>query len=262
VKEHQVRAELLAIAEELMGWWRVTLRLRVEREVWEQLQPVILQGYHRNAGAVVADWYRDSLLIRCRRLLDEGDDRREESPRRTLTRLARIADRITVPLLVDAWKEQGTTLSDDLVREEVQSSLTSARQDEHDLLSPTNIESDAQRLADDYKIIKKYVDRAIAHQDRRRHATEAPTIADVDALLDHVIQVVQRYASVVAGVKLDTYTPFSIRQTVRALELFDWLAFVRAVDSETRRRFEGQEWPAGARDDVDRLAQVRFVWPD
>jgi hypothetical protein len=260
VDEQQVRARLLEVAEELTGWWQAALRLRVDRAVWEQLGPT-LQGHHGKTGAVVAGWYRDALLIRCRRLLVEGD-RREESPRRTLNRLAQIADRITEPLLVDAWIEQGTTLSAELVREQVRSALTRTHQG-MDLLSPTNIASDAKRLADDHETISRFVSRAVAHQDRRRHGTEAPTVADVDALLDDVLEVVQRYAIVVAGVHLDTDGPqVSIRPTVRALELFDWAAFVEAVGDEAVRRFEGQAWPPDAREHVDRLAKVRFVWPD
>lgn len=259
--DEQVQARLLEVADELTGWWQAALRLRVDRAVWEQLGPA-LEGHHGKAGAVVAGWYRDALLIRCRRLLVEGD-RREESPRRTLKRLAQIADRVTERLLVDAWIEQGTTLSTELVEEQVRSALKRMRRDGHDLLDPINITSDAKRLADDHETISRFVSRAVAHQDRRRHKVEAPTVADVDALLDDVLEVVQRYAIVVAGVHLDTDGPrVSIQPTVRALELFDWAAFVEAVGDEAVRRFEGQAWPPDAREHVDRLAQVRFVWPD
>jgi hypothetical protein len=259
--EENARRRVIEIADELRGWWMTGLELRVSRGVWDQLGPVFT-GHHGTAGTVIAGWYRDALLIRCRRLLAAGG-RREESPRRTLMKLADVAGHVTVDVLTDAWMTQGTELSRDLVVEQVHTMLIRAQQDGFDLLDPETVAGDARRLEEDYLAIKRFTDRAVAHQDRRRHQTQAPTVAEVDQLIEDVLAIVQRYAAVFAGVHLDTHEPgIRVTPTVRALQLFDWRAYVEAISDETYRRFEGRQWPPNARELVDGEVEVRFVWPD
>jgi hypothetical protein len=261
VDQDQVRERVLELAEELHGWWMAALHLRVDRAIWDDLAPAFQRG-HETAGAIIAGWYRDALLIRCRRLLAKGDSD-EESPRRTLSHLAELAEHLNAELLAEAWTQQGTTLNRELVVEQVDQMLSSARADGRDPLDPASIAADARRLEEDFVTIKRFTSRAVAHQDRRRHRVATPTVADVDVLIEDVLMIVQRHAAVFAGVHLDTTDPgVSIRPTVRALQLFDWPAFVEAVDDETRRRFEGTVWPPQAHEVVDAEAQVRYVWPD
>lgn len=259
--EDALRDRVLKLAEELRAWWMAALHLRIDRAVWEELAPA-LTGDHRTAGTIIGGWYRDALMIRCRRLLAKGDSD-EETPCRTLASLAQLAGHIDADLVAAAWMQQGTTLSRELVVERVRDMLKRARSDGRDPLDRQSIAADAQRLEEDYVTIKRFTSRAIAHQDRRRHLVEPPTVADVDRLIDDVLAIVQRHAAVFAGVHLDTTAPrVSVRPTVRALELFDWPTFVQAVGDETYRRFEGMPWPPRARETVESEVQVRYVWQD
>lgn len=261
VDESQVSARLLAVADELRDWWQSALTLRIDRNAWEELAPA-LTGHHSTAGTLVGGWYRDAVLIRCRRLLAAGN-RREESPRRTLARLAEIAEHVTVELLTAAWLEQGTSLTAGLVREQVMEALARAERDGRSLFDVASIEADAERLREDNETVARFTSRAVAHQDRRRHTTPPPTIADVDRVIDDVLEVVQRYAAVIAGVHLDTSPPrVSLRPTVRAIELFDWPAYVEAVSDEAHRRWHASMWPPNARERVENAVEVRYVWPE
>lgn len=236
--EDQARGRVLELAEELRSWWMAALHLRVDRAAWDDLAPAF-DGGHGTAGTIIGGWYRDALLIRSRRLLAKGDTD-EESPRRTLTKLAELAGHLDSELLADAWMQQGTALSREQVVEQVCETLARAHADGRDPLDPESIAADAQRLEEDYVTIKRFTNRAIAHQDRRRHRVEPPTVTDVDRLIEDVLSIVQRHAAVFAGVHLDTTGPgVSVRPTVRALELFDWPTFVKAVGDEAYRRFEG-----------------------
>lgn len=259
--DDQVRERVLELAAELRGWWMAALHLRVDRAVWDDLAPAFAGG-HGAAGTIIGGWYRDALLIRCRRLLAKGDSD-EESPRRTLLKLAELAGHLDAELLADAWMQQGTNLSRELVGEQVHETLMRARSEGRNPLDPETIAADAQRLEEDYVTIKRFTSRAIAHQDRRRDRLKPPTVADVDRLIRDVLMVVQRHAAVFAGVHLDTTNPgVSVRPTVRALELFDWPEFIEAVGDETHRRFEGRPWPPRARDIVESGVRVRYTWDD
>jgi hypothetical protein len=259
--EETARHRVLELAEELRDWWMAGMELRANRQVWDDLAPV-LTGDHGSAGAVIGGWYRDAVLVRCRRLLAAGKEH-EESPRRTLSRLADVAGHVTVDVLADAWMEQGTALSRELVVEQVQAVLDRAESRGYDLLDPETVQADARRLAEDYRTIQRFTSRAVAHLDQRRDKTAPPTVAEVDRLIDDVLTIVQRYGAVIAGVHLDTTDPgISVGPTVRALELFDWRAYVEAVSDETHRRFEGTLWPPHARDIVAEEVRVRYEWPD
>jgi hypothetical protein len=258
--EEAARRRVLEIADELRSWWLAGLNLRADREVWDSLAPT-LTGHHSLAGTIIGGWYRDAVLIRCRRLLAEGNDY-EESPRRTLARLAEAAGHVTVEVLADAWIAQGTTLDRELVVEQVNATLDRAEADGHDPLNPATVEADARRLEEDYRTIRRFTSRAIAHQDRRRGRAEPPTVAEVDRLIEDVLAIVQRYAAVFAGVHLDTEGPrLSIRPTVRAIELFDWPTYVEAVGDEEVRRYAGEPWPSQAREAVEAEVELRYVWP-
>lgn len=258
--EEAARRRVLEIADELQSWWLAGLNLRADLEVWDSLAPT-LTGHHGLAGTVIGGWYRDAVLIRCRRLLAEGKDH-EESPRRTLTRLAEVAAHVTVEVLADAWMAQGTSLGRELVVEQVSATLDRAEAGGHDPLDPATVEADARRLEEDYRTIRQFTNRAIAHQDRRRGRAKPPTIAEVDQMIEDVLAIVQRYAAVFAGVHLDTQGPrLSIRPTIRAIELFDWPAYVEAVSDEAVRRYAGEPWPSQAREVVEAEVELRYVWP-
>ena len=257
----EVRRRLVGIAEELRESWFAALALRVDRHVWDQLAHAF-RGHHASAGRLVGGWYRDAVLIRCRRLLAEGD-RREESPRRSLARFAAIAGNVTEELLADTWEEQGTTLSRELVEEQVRAVLDQAEDVGLDLLDAESILRDAKRLGEDHEAVSRYASRAVAHRDRRRYDTEAPSFADVDSLIDDVLAIVQRYAALIAGVHLETEAPdVSVDPTVQALRLFDYRDYVEAIHEETARRYGAGAWPAQAREMVEESVAIRFVWSE
>jgi hypothetical protein len=259
--DEEVQRRLVEIAQELRDSWLSAVSLRVDRHVWDQLAPTF-RGPHASAGRLVVSWYRDAVLIRCRRLLAEGG-RREESPRRSLARFAAIADHVTEELIANAWEEQGTTLSRELVEEQVTGVLDRAEEQGLDLLDPKAILRDAEQLGKDHEVVSRYASRAVAHRDRRRHATEAPAIADVDALIDDVLAIVQRYAALIAGVHLDSEAPdVSVDPTVQAMRLFDYRAYVEAIHEEARRRYGEGAWPPQAREMVEESVAIQFVWPE
>jgi hypothetical protein len=219
--ETGVAAVLLRVADELYVWWSDALDLRVSRDVWTRLAPA-LTGDHLAAASSIRGWYRDSMLVRCRRLLAAGD-RREESPRRTLEVFASVAERVTVELLADVWLERGTAgvSSVEDARSEVAASLAAADERGPRFLDPGSIRSDAERLRADHEQVSRYASRAVAHLDRRRHRTEVPTWDDVDQAVTDVLAIVQRYAAVLAGVHLVTAPPrLNVKPTATALEVF------------------------------------------
>jgi hypothetical protein len=260
VDEGQIREELVAIAGELRRWWVGALELKVARDLYDELAPA-LGGDHSHVGVQVASWYRDALLIRCRRLVAGGKD--DESLRKTLQRLERLAGHVTAGTLVDSWMEQGTTLDRSQIERLVAEALERGRRGGGDVLDPATVGRDGQRLQEDHAALTRFASRTVAHLDRRRHKAEPPTIADVDRLVDDVLELVRRYAGVIAGVDLRPEPPtVGGKPTVRALELFDWKGYVEAVSDEVARRWDAFSCPPGGWEQVENDVELRFVWPD
>ena len=146
--------------------------------------------------------------------------------------------------------------------EQVNATLDRAEADGHDPLDPATVEADARRLEEDYRTIRRFTSRAIAHQDHRRGRAKPATVAEVDRMIEDVLALVQRYATVFAGVHLDTEGPrLSIRPTSQAIELFDWPAYVEAVSDEAVRRYAGEPWPSQAREPVESEVELGYIWP-
>lgn len=92
----EILRELLEISQIFKrAWAEDLLQLQVSRVTYQTIAEP-LSSYQ--ASIVLHMWYRDHLLVGCRRLVDEGRD--AISIRRALLRLMTIADDVTPELLV------------------------------------------------------------------------------------------------------------------------------------------------------------------
>lgn len=213
-------------ADDLRHVWQDAIRLRMYHGMWNELAPVL--GPYVNAAHALWDWYRTTMLVGCRRIVDSG-----KHSRGLIAGLDRLAN-----------QDLGLTW------EHVTAALETAKPDPSAPSPAVLAADDAEQLREVSSEVKDLVDRSVAHLDRRGFDGRVQ-LSDLDELITEVLSAAQRWGAILLDTHLDNHAPrvTGARPMRRALELFDWEAYTAAL-------FEAEEhlgWAAGRQRERERL---------
>lgn len=231
-------AEIERGAKMLRQNWLDAHRLRADEATFERITEP-LRGYS-NAGVAVADWFRTYYLDGCRKLVDH--DGRTSSIRRGLELIRDNATLVTEDLVFErslAPNLRGEDRYSQRVRREVHDRLR-ARVEESGgeyggHLTGEAVQNDLDELNTTSQALRDYVNDRIAH--RNMAPTSMLETADVDRLLDLVMDLVFRWRQLLDGVTtMNNFRALRGTKPMRmALELFDWPEYAEALSEAEMR---------------------------
>lgn len=232
------------------------------RRAWKELAPAM--GGYGNGGRLVWGWFRDSTLAGCRRLVENTSKTDRISVVRSLRELRAIAPKVTVDLLVDVWTEGSQhRYSEHLAvgaRRALAEVVAGSQDAEVERLTRAAVQRDEDRLVDVHRDVVDLAGSIVAHRSSGKFDAPSVTHEQVSALLDDVLEVIQRWTGVLSAVHLALDAPAisGIRPMATALDKFDWEQFVEACSYRER---EIGDMGAGPYEQLARTARIQWVWP-
>lgn len=230
--EPQSVIELQAVAEMLeTSFGRDLYLLRLSMTEYNRF--AVAAAAHRGS-AIVREWYVDHLLAGCRRLVDDGPD--VISMRRALHRLRAVADKATALEIAEVRRRRGIAADacDPAGIDEYLSRIVPG----HVVGGPIRrraVQPDLDRIRDVANRARVVATHRVAH---RLDAPSPPgvTFGELHTLLTDLFQIYDRWSSVLSAASIaDMGDEGLLTSVARALELFDWRAYVEAVSEEWHR---------------------------
>jgi hypothetical protein len=244
-----VSTTLDAAVQMLEDSWTDLHRLRVYMAEYELLAGA-LSRYP--GSAYIRDWYVAHLLMGCRRLVETGKD--VITIRRALHSLRRIADELTAEDIA-AHRRRRRTGADARVAD-VKSAI-GYWIDGYTAGGPigvSTVQKDLDRIKEVADRVQQIATRQVAH--RLDAHVDSVTRDEVEQLLSDLQDIWVRWSNVLRGVDiLDSPRGGLSRPLLRALELFDWHAYNKAIGDELRRRGPQTGWA-----DVEADVRVEFTF--
>lgn len=242
----------------LRDCWSRALHLQAARQAWSQLAPATV-GYI-NFGPMLWGWYRDHIVIGCRRLLDTTKG--TVSLMKALELLWKHSPTVTRQRL--AALDAGHPYADELTSGRMRllaEIVTGDTETPVAALTKGAVRREIDRLKADYKQIVTLSNQVVAHQS----ASPDPITVEhdeVDALLADVVAIAQRWVGLLDASHLSDDVPMisGVGHAARALRLYDKTEFVKALSEAHFNAMDSGDpvLTSITRDDLEERARIEF----
>jgi len=233
------------------SWIRDVYPLQVSMAEYDRLAKPLV----RYAGSILIQmWHVDYLLIGCRRLVDDGTD--VISIRRALINLRRVGDDLTPGVLATYRSHRGVgaeAAAQDAVEDDLERELGTPR---GAFVGKQGVQPDLDTIGMVADRVKRLVTHGVAHRLDKPKPLESPEARWRNS---SEIYMTSTYAGPSCCVQL-TYMPppgeqNMLHPVVRALELFDWEAY---VDAQSEALSNAGPLAGIGFEDLDRRARIVY----